>query len=351
MHTSRRGLGRDFARRIYGPRSLGCACSFVFIATVAYTGPGTSPWVCALMLLNGFVWPTMAYRLARASDDPYAVERRSLLLDGLFAGLWVGQMALNLLPSALLLAMVSMNAVAAGGWKLLRVSVALQASGVAASLCFTGWKLAPTTSYVQSLACLPMLLTYPLAVGGASYQLAVQLALHKKAFKLISTLDGMTSLLHHAAWMQRLRETFGQCREGHQVAILALLDIDDFKTVNDSHGHLVGDAIIARLANLLRAGLGSQAVPGRYGGDEFCVLLFDMTVSQAFDQLNDIRKRFAEWTEGTLPVADVSLSVGLVPYSRKYASERDWLQAADEALYRAKHNGKNRLWLQELPIS
>jgi diguanylate cyclase len=351
MHTSRRELGREFARRIYGPRSLGCACSFVFIATVAYTGTGTSPWVWALMLFNGFVWPTLAYRLACASAAPYAAERRSLLLDALFAGLWVGQMALNLLPSALLLAMVSMNAVAAGGWRLLRVGSALQALGVLAALSITGFKTALTTSYMQSIACLPMLMTYPLAVGGASYQLAVQLAVHKKAFKLISTLDGMTSLLHHAAWMQQLRDTFVQCREGHQVAILALLDIDDFKTVNDSHGHLVGDAIIARLANLLRAGLGSQAVPGRYGGDEFCVLLFDMTVSQAFDQLNDIRKRFGEWAEGTSPLAEVSLSVGLVPYSRKYATERDWLQAADEALYRAKHNGKNRLWLQELPIN
>ncbi|WP_263263871.1 diguanylate cyclase [Pseudomonas sp. RIT-PI-S] len=350
MLSSRRELGRDFARRIYGPRSLGCALSFLFVAAVALGNALTSGWIWALMLLNAFVWPSLAYRLGRASADPYVTERRSLLLDALFAGLWVGQMALNLLPSVLLLAMVSLNAVAAGGWRLVRASVVLQAVGVLAALSLTGFAIAPQTGQLQLLACLPMLVAYPLAVGGASYRLAVQLAVHKKAFKLISTLDGMTSLLHHAAWMERLRETFQACRAGQQAAILALLDIDDFKVINDSHGHLVGDAIIARLANLLRAGLGPWAVPGRYGGDEFCVILFDVSVTQAYEQLNDIRKRFSEWTDGAPSAAQASLSIGLVPYSRKYSCERDWLQAADEALYRAKNSGKNRLWLQELPV-
>ena len=350
MPSSRRELGRDFARRIYGPRSLGCVLSALFIGTVALSTGHTSGWVWALMGLNALIWPTLAYWVNRASADPYAAERRSLLLDGLFAGLWVGQMGLNLLPSVLLLAMVAMNAVAAGGWALLRWTALLQAIGAGAVLAFTGLELAAHTTELQLLSCLPMLVLYPLSVGSASYRLAVQLAVHKRAFKLISTLDGMTNLLHQAAWLERLRVTWRECRSGQRVAILALLDIDDFKTINDSHGHLVGDAIIARLANLLRAGLGPEAVPGRYGGDEFCVILYDVSVSQAFDQLNDIRKRFGDWTDGAPPVAQASLSIGLVPYSRKYASERDWLQAAYEALYRAKHSGKNRLWLQELPV-
>jgi diguanylate cyclase len=351
MPTSRRELGREFARRIYGPRSLGCALSLVFIGAVTQGNGGAHVVTWALMLLNAFAWPTLAYRTSRSSTNPFAAERRCLLVDALFAGLWVGHMGLNLLPSSLLLAMVGMNAVAAGGWALLRWTLALQAAGITSVLAFKGFEITPQTSLMQMLACLPMLLTYPIAVGIASYGLAVQLAVHKKAFKLISTLDGMTSLLHHAAWMERLRETYRHCRGGQQVAILALLDIDDFKTINDTHGHLVGDAIIARLASLLRGGLGTNATPGRYGGDEFCVLLFDMTVSQAYDRLNDIRQRFNEWTDGAPPIAQASLSIGLVPYSRKYPSERDWLQAADEALYRAKHSGKNRLWLQELPVS
>jgi diguanylate cyclase len=350
MPRSRRELGQSFARRIYGPRSLGCALSTLFVGAVQFADPVAPGWIWMLMVLNAFVWPTVAYLVARAAPDPFVVEQRNLALDGLFAGLWVGQMSLNLLPSALLLSMVSMNAVAAGGWRRLRISLVLQAAGLLAVLALRDFDIMLQTSYLQMVACIPMLIIYPLIVGRASHGLAVQLAEHKKAFKLISSLDGMTRLLHHAAWMQRLSEIYLRCRKGEVVAILALLDIDDFKRINDTHGHLVGDAFIARLASLLRGGLGAQAIPGRYGGDEFCVLLFDVSVSQAYAQLNDIRKRFAEWADGTAP-AQASLSIGMVPYSRKYASERDWLQATDEALYRAKQNGKNRLWLQELPTS
>ncbi|MBF7143414.1 MULTISPECIES: diguanylate cyclase [Pseudomonas] len=351
MRSSRRELGRGFARRIYGPRALGCALSLVFVSTVAATRGGAHPLIWALMLFNGVVWPTLAYRISRRSADSFISERRNLLIDALFAGLWVGQMALNLLPSVLLLAMVAMNAIAAGGWALLRRTLALQAAGAIGALTLTRFEIVPDTTRVQMLACLPMLLVYPLAVGGASYRLAVQLAVHKKAFKIISTLDGMTSLLNHTAWMEHLRKTFQECRTHQRMAILALLDIDDFKSINDTHGHLVGDAIIARLACLLREGFGPGALPGRYGGDEFCVLLFDVTVSQAYDQLNEIRVRFNEWTDGAPPGAQATLSIGLVPYSPKYASAQDWIRASDQALYKAKHSGKNQLWLQELPIA
>ena len=68
------------------------------------------------------------------------------------------------------------------------------------------------------------LIIYPLVVSSASYRLAVQLAVHKKAFKLISTQDGMTGLLHHAAWMERLNEIFLRCRTDEVVAVLALID-------------------------------------------------------------------------------------------------------------------------------
>ncbi|WP_277322750.1 GGDEF domain-containing protein, partial [Pseudomonas viridiflava] len=107
---------------------------------------------------------------------------------------------------------------------------------------------------------------------------------------------------------------FPRCRRGEVMAMLALIDIDNFKRINDEHGHLVGDAIIGRLANLLRSGLGTSAVPGRYGGDEFCLLLFDVSVQEAARQLDDIRQRFADWADLTVPV-EVTLSIGLVPYS------------------------------------
>lgn len=350
MPLSRQELGRSFARRIYGPRSIGCLLSALFIGAVLLDQPGTPTWVWAAMLANLVAWPTGAYLLARNASDPFAAEQRNLMLDALFAGGWAGLMAFNLLPSVLLLAMVAMNAMAAGGWRLLRASVALQVVGVLMALSLNRFELSMATTALQQLACLPMLIIYPLIVARASYGVSVQLAVHKKAFKLISKLDGMTRLLHHASWREKLDEIFPRCRRGEVTAMLALIDIDNFKRINDEHGHLVGDAIIGRLANLLRSGLGTSAVPGRYGGDEFCLLLFDVSVAEATRQLDDIRQRFADWADLTVPVK-VTLSIGLVPYSHEYASERDWIKATDEALYRAKRSGKNRLCVQPWPAS
>jgi diguanylate cyclase len=350
MPLSRRELGQTFARRIYGPRAVGCLLSAAFIAAVLWVDPGTPTWVWAAMLANLMVWPTFAYLLARHALNPFAVELRSLALDGLFAGCWAGLMAMNLLPSVLLLSLVAMNAMAAGGWRLLRLTLLLQSVGLLLMLALKGFEVSWATSTLQQLACLPMLIIYPLIVARASYGVSVQLAVHKKAFKRISKLDGMTRLLHHAAWMEKLDDIFPQCRRGEVMAMLALIDIDDFKRINDDHGHLVGDAIIGRLADLLRSGLGAAAAPGRYGGDEFCLLLFDVSLDEATQQLNDIRQRFADWADLSVPI-QVTLSIGLVPYSHEYASERDWIKAADEALYRAKRGGKNRLCRQERPVS
>ena len=350
MPKSRQELGRSFARRIYGPRSLGCLLSAVFIGAVQFADPATSVWVWAFIGLNAFVWPTAAYVQAHNAADSFAAERRNLALDSLFAGLWAGQMAFNLLPSVLLLSMVTMNAMAAGGWRLLRTNIVLQAIGLLTMLGVRDFHIQIDTRYPEILACLPMLIIYPLVVSSASYRLAVQLAVYKKAFKLISTQDGMTRLLHHAAWMERLNEIFLRCRTDEVVAVLALIDIDNFKSINDNHGHQVGDAVITRLANLLRAELGERFVPGRYGGDEFCVLLLDIGVDQAYERLDNIRKRFGDWADGTSSV-QASLSVGMVPYSSTFTSARDWLHATDAALYRAKRHGKNHLWSQALAES
>jgi diguanylate cyclase len=103
----------------------------VFIGSVLLDKPDVSDWVWLAMVLNLLVWPTLAHRCARRAGDPFKTELRSIATDGLYAGFWVGQMAVNLLPSALLLSMITINAMAAGGWRLVRTSVALQCTWIA----------------------------------------------------------------------------------------------------------------------------------------------------------------------------------------------------------------------------
>lgn len=69
------------------------------------------------------------------------------------------------------------------------------------------------------------------------------------------------------------------------------------------------------------------------------------------NQLDGIRARFTEWADNAAPVAQATLSIGLIPYLPKYASEQDWIRTSDQTLYKAKRSGKSQLWLQKLPIA
>lgn len=123
-----------------------------------------------------------------------------------------------------------------------------------------------------------------------------------------------------------------------------MLDIDFFKKVNDSYGHAAGDNVIRALANLLRQRLRRIDSLGRYGGEEFLVVLPDCPPDQALRILDEIRQRFADLHF----IADgqqfsVTLSAGIASTDDAPASADDLLDKADRALYTAKHGGRNQV--------
>lgn len=127
-------------------------------------------------------------------------------------------------------------------------------------------------------------------------------------------------------------------------ASVAMLDIDFFKKVNDSHGHAAGDNVIRALANLLRQRLRRIDSLGRYGGEEFLVVLPDCTAEQALRVLDEIRQRFAElkFIAGGSEFS-VTLSAGIASTEGAPASASELLEKADQALYAAKHGGRNQV--------
>ena len=108
------GSGLSFAKRIYLPRSIGLGIGFFCVAAGLWPLYST-PWLWALLVFNGFLWPHLAYQLARRSATPYQAERRNLLIDSVFGGFWAAAMQFNVLPSVTILAMMAMNNIAAGG--------------------------------------------------------------------------------------------------------------------------------------------------------------------------------------------------------------------------------------------
>jgi diguanylate cyclase (GGDEF)-like protein len=129
---------------------------------------------------------------------------------------------------------------------------------------------------------------------------------------------------------------------------LALIDIDHFKRVNDVHGHAVGDRVLVVLAQLLRENMRAGDVLVRLGGEEFVMLLPDMSRDRAADVCERLRERLArqDWAARTGQALAVTISIGLVA-----TPPRDLpalLAAADAALYRAKAEGRDRLVLGEV---
>jgi len=137
-----------------------------FIAAAAVLSPdGGSIVLPALLALNAFAWPGLARALALRSTDSHAVETRNLLIDSAMGGAWIGLLQFNLLPSVLLTLVLTCDKAIAGGWSLVLRGLIVQAAACVLMLALHGLVFAPQTSMLQILACLPLLIAYPLAIA------------------------------------------------------------------------------------------------------------------------------------------------------------------------------------------
>jgi diguanylate cyclase (GGDEF)-like protein len=156
--------------------------------------------------------------------------------------------------------------------------------------------------------------------------------------------DSLTGLLKHGDIKEQVGIELERAQRSGKPASVAMLDIDFFKKVNDSYGHAAGDNVIRALANLLRQRLRRVDSLGRYGGEEFLVVLPDCPAEQARRILDEIRQRFAElhFMAGEQQFS-ATLSAGIACTSDDSAQANDLLERADRALYAAKHGGRNQV--------
>lgn len=337
------GSGLSFVKRIYWPRIVGKALGLIAVLA-AFTTLTLPDWVWGLVLFNGLVWPHVAYRWASRARIPYKAERRNLLIDSLMTGFWIACMQFNPLPSLTILSMVTMNNVAVGGKRLVAHGMLMQSIGMTLGVACFGLNLQLDVTPYQVYACLPMLTFYPLALGWVSYHLAITLSEHKQRLSVLSRTDSLTGLLNHGAWQNLLKTAFNRCQTKGEYAIIALIDVDHFKPINDTFGHAVGDTVLRLLSQELKGNLRPIDRAGRYGGDEFCVLLREVTEAQAYQIMDRVRQRIASYHDPLLPELRISLSIGLASFRADLASADAWLENADKALYAAKHQGRDQVF-------
>ena len=334
----RRGI--RLVKRMYRPRIIGPGLGSVMVAGALYQ-IGVPMWVWVLLALNGFAWPHVAYLTAVRSNSPYFAEHRNLLIDSASGGFWVVAMGFNLLPSVLALTMLSMGNVAIGGSRLFYRGLLASLAGGLLAWPLLGGRVELATSLYVIVASIPFMVTYPFIIGVISYRLSQQLSQQKQEMEALSQRDALSGLATRGFWEVRLDQEFRRWQRHGRPAALILADIDHFKRVNDTYGHLVGDQVIRSIGQMLNLHMRVEDIVGRYGGEEFGAILPDTTVVGAQLVAQRIQHALADLVvPGDLKIS-LTISIGISALSPQVAEAREWVRQADLALYRAKNSGRN----------
>jgi diguanylate cyclase (GGDEF)-like protein len=157
--------------------------------------------------------------------------------------------------------------------------------------------------------------------------------------------DSLTGLLNRRYFLERLDQEIARGRRYESVLSLLMIDVDQFKRVNDTYGHLVGDHVLVQVGKVLRSCLRSSDLAARYGGEEFCVLAANTDLEGGRTFAERIRHMVASQQ---IPSPDqttfsITCSIGVAEAGAAAVSVLELVGRADEALYRAKQQGRNRV--------
>ncbi len=157
-------------------------------------------------------------------------------------------------------------------------------------------------------------------------------------FEQLSVTDGLTGLLNRRYLEERLDEEIKRSSRHRFPMSVLMLDVDDFKSYNDSFGHQAGDAALKIAADVIRESLRNEDVAARYGGEEFSVMLPQTSSEEASAIAERIRSRIET---AQFPFRPVTISIGIASYSHELQTAVELIRAADNALYQAKRSGRN----------
>ena len=168
-----------------------------------------------------------------------------------------------------------------------------------------------------------------------------------KKVEALAITDGLTGLYTRAYFIERLQEEIERAKTNSIPITVAMIDIDYFKKVNDTYGHLAGDTFLKQLSNILRRRFRAVDVLSRYGGEEFAVLMYHTTINESYKILEEVRKMVEE-EKFFMPIESYhpiqikkTISIGIAELKDELNPD-EIIKKADDALYTAKKNGRNQ---------
>jgi diguanylate cyclase len=339
---SRTSQSLTLSKRFYVPRCIGLSLGFLAVFA-NLPSLYQHRLVLTTLILYCFAWPHLAYLSAKASSKPVDAERRSMLVDAISAGFFAGAMGFNPIPSVAIVTMISMNNMAMGGPRFMISG--FFASVLGGSLAYVGLNIpfSSALSPSQIAACIPLLVLYPLSIGYVCYITAIKLITQKKQLGQMASTDSLTGLANRAALNDILDESFRTPSAELNNSVIALIDVDGFKQINDTYGHSAGDRRLQKISEIMRACVRDQDTIGRYGGDEFCVILRNVTKPEASRVFERMRLLAQQNASGQGGEQSSTLSIGAAMYSSETSTSAMWIHLADEAMYEAKRDGRNKV--------
>lgn len=170
-----------------------------------------------------------------------------------------------------------------------------------------------------------------------------ELIADRESLERRASIDGLTRLWNRDTIMQLLAMEVSRASRGKPLSI-AMIDADYFKSINDERGHPAGDAVLAEIAARIRGAVRDFDAVGRYGGDEFIAVLSDCRIDVAGAVCERIRKSIADRKIDTPGgIVSTSVTIGVAAHATTFPNVEEFVSAADQALYRAKKAGRNRI--------
>lgn len=338
-----------FIRRMFAMRQLGTFLCFSPILSVLLEQK-SHPLLYVLLFLNAFVWPWIARRVALASVDPTASERRNLTLDAAFGGFWVAVMGLSPMPSLIILAVLASDRYIVGGWKQLKSALLACILTSVPVWLIAGMPLHTLFSTRTVWLTIPLAAGYMFVLSAVSYRLTMTLRQKNRELERISLMDPRLQIPNRRLFDRRLESEFLHTRRGECRAWLLLLDVDNFKVVNDTFGHEAGDFLLAEISAQLRSVAGENDTPARFGGDELGIIVHDAREEDMLVIANELQQQILALRLPASVDFYCTTSIGIAAAGEADSLEQ-WLSHADQALYWVKRAGRNgiQFW-QPAPV-
>lgn len=168
-----------------------------------------------------------------------------------------------------------------------------------------------------------------------------QLMIQKVAMEYLNKTDPLTGLYNHMTFQEYLDKLILHSESNPFRFHLALMDVDNFKSVNDTYGHRAGDIVLKNVSMIIQKHTGSNDFAARYGGEEFAMIFTEKTTGEVLVIVESIRREIAAQTYERLNNSAVTISTGVNEY-RQNKGKENFFQGADASLYEAKRTGKNK---------